>query len=561
MKTVVPVSRALLLAVFSFGTTITASIHCGQRLVTHKNLIFGGQNAAPGKWPWHATVTHRTGSTFNVVCGGSVIDDDTILTAAHCLYSVHGLIAKHRVLLHVGRNQLSVNDAQTRSYLPDDYFIHPGYKQHHLKNDIALIKLANRIELSDYIQPVCVWPASDNQDEVVGKLGTVIGFGLTERDAMSDVLLEAETPVVDLWDCLESNRDAFGQQLSRTMLCAGGRDSVGPCNGDSGGGLFFEYPSGWYIRGIVSFAPNTKGEATCDPTQYTVYTDVAKYYGWIRDTLNWPTPTVASDTSPNHAVANLTRCGLETTLYEDEWKKDRTVAYAWSARLEFGDDSDSQKECSAILITEWHLLTIASCVNDVDLTEQSITVRLGNYNILGLAEPQVRQVEQIVVHEEYAGLKYANDIAILKMNVEVDNTDRAVNWICLNYMDDLPHEDFTIAERNTEYPKYFELFKADIIPFDTCHQESEKQNVFLPTDGSVFCVNTSTRFVNSANPTHVGIPGTLTTYLPSSTIHLLGLLPQLMPNVESFSFVPVVKTEFYFDWIKKTLEGLNYSLR
>uniref|UniRef100_A0A182N5Z8 Peptidase S1 domain-containing protein n=1 Tax=Anopheles dirus TaxID=7168 RepID=A0A182N5Z8_9DIPT len=569
MKTVP--ALALLLTVFEFG--LITSLYCGQRLVKHNNLIFGGQNSTPGKWPWHASITHRTGSTFNVVCGGSIIDKDTILTAAHCLHSAHGIIATNRVLLHVGRNQLSVNDVQTRSYVPEEFFIHPGYRQHHIKDDIALIKLANHVEITDYIQPVCVWPATDSQDEVVGKLGTVIGFGLKDTTAMSDVLLEAEVPVVDLWDCLESNRDAFGSQLSRTMLCAGGRDSVGPCNGDSGGGLFFEYPNGWYIRGIVSFAPNTQGEAICDPTQYAVYTDVAKYYEWIRETLNWQT-TVATDTSLTHAVVNLNQCGLETSLYEDEWQKDRTVAYSWSTRLEISDENYSQKECSAILITEWHLLTVASCVNDVDLKEarygnsvfsgkkfpikicllfSSITVRLGNYNIAGLAEPQIRNIEQIVVHDEYAGLRYVNNLAILKMNHQADSTNDAVSWICLDYLNNLPDDTYTISERNMDYPKYFELFGAEIIPFDKCQKEGEEKDISLPADGSVFCVNATPRLVNSLNPTYVGVPGALTTY-KSSRNYLLGLLPQLLPNVENTTFVPVVKTEFYFDWIQKTLE-------
>uniref|UniRef100_A0A4Y0BH28 Single Kunitz protease inhibitor n=1 Tax=Anopheles funestus TaxID=62324 RepID=A0A4Y0BH28_ANOFN len=235
-------------------------------------------------WPWHATITHRTRNELKVVCGGSIIDKYTILTAAHCLYTEHGVITTNRVIVHVGQSKLFTIDSHTRAYFPEKFLIHPGHRESSLKDDIALIRLGTEIEMSDYVQPVCVCAAEDDA-QIVGRYGTVIGFGLNINGTMSDHLLEAEVPIVHRWECLESNRDDFGKHLTGKMLCAGKRNAVGPCNGDSGGGFVFNNDGVWCVRGIVSFTSALNDTNICDPQQYVVYTDVAKYIDWLHERI------------------------------------------------------------------------------------------------------------------------------------------------------------------------------------------------------------------------------------------------------------------------------------
>lgn len=62
--------------------------------------------------------------------------------------------------------------------------------------------------------------------DVVGKLGTVIGYGITETDQLSPILRQALMPVVDSLTCLETNRDVFGAHLSKKNFCAGFRNGL-----------------------------------------------------------------------------------------------------------------------------------------------------------------------------------------------------------------------------------------------------------------------------------------------------------------------------------------------
>ena len=286
------------------------------------------------------------------------------------------MIARNRLQVYVGRTQLSVIDDRSRSYSAERFIVHTGYSQLHVRDDIALIKVTKEIDMSGFIQPVCLWPSEPiSGTDIVGRRGAVVGFGLTDVDKPSDVMLDAEVPVVDLWSCLESNRGAFGTHLARTMLCAGGRDGVGPCNGDSGGGLFLEIGGVWYVRGIVSFAPNLDGVPKCDSTEYTVFTDVAKYLDWIVEADGNGT-LVSALRITNKPVAaqsmiNSAECGKESAQIVRERTETNSFIFPWATTIEFvGIDYRRQNECLAYLITEWHLLTSATCVQEVQENEQ-----------------------------------------------------------------------------------------------------------------------------------------------------------------------------------------------
>ncbi|XP_052902032.1 uncharacterized protein LOC128309635 [Anopheles moucheti] len=277
---------------------------CGTRKVVNF-LIVNGTEAKDGYWPWHVAIFHNNARTFVYACGGTIVDQNTILTAAHCLMTSNEIIARERLVVQVGRNRLRVDSNRAQEHEAFQLIVHPQYNVNSIQHDIALIKLATDITYTDYIQPICLWNRSDDLRLIEGSWGTVIGFGVDETDEVSDTLREITIPIVSHFTCIESNRGLFGSQLTSNMFCAGKRDGISACNGDSGGGLFFKYNDVWFVRGVVSFTKPRQNTRLCDTNEYTVFTDVAKYLSWIgqhvrgigdqpekkrhvNELLNWP---------------------------------------------------------------------------------------------------------------------------------------------------------------------------------------------------------------------------------------------------------------------------------
>lgn len=94
-----------------------------------------------------------------------------------------------------------------------------------MRNDIAIVLLATEATFNNYIQPICLWNANKSDlSDVVGKQGTVVGFGVTKTDEIALTLQQAVMPVVSIGTCLSSNNDFYGQFLSDFTFCAGFRN-------------------------------------------------------------------------------------------------------------------------------------------------------------------------------------------------------------------------------------------------------------------------------------------------------------------------------------------------
>ncbi|XP_052902067.1 enteropeptidase-like [Anopheles moucheti] len=255
---------------------LTASLahnSCGNRQVDNL-LIVNGTEAKDGYWPWHVAIFHNNARSFVYKCG-----------AAHCVMTSNGVIARERIIVQVGRNRLRIASNRAQELEAFQLIVHPEYNINSHQHDIALIKLATDITYTDYIQPICLWNRGEDQNAIVGTWGTVVGFGIDETDEVSDILREATIPVVSHITCIESSREAFRLHLTSKMFCAGNRDGIGAANGDSGGGLFFNYSNTWFIRGVVSFSKLRQDSTISDTKGYTVFTDVAKYLKWIKQHL------------------------------------------------------------------------------------------------------------------------------------------------------------------------------------------------------------------------------------------------------------------------------------
>lgn len=203
----------------SFTRTRIILQECGQRKRTQLTLSSFGLPTYPGQFPWHAGIHLVQGGSWKYQCGGSILNERTILTAAHCIYlgSTEGSPDAFRV--HVGQHDLNeVEGIQSIRVL--ELIPHESYSQNKSRNDIALIKLRNRIIYNDYVQPICLPSRATDFGQ---KFGFVAGWGVNEKNEYQYILNTIAMPIVTDTEC--ENSDAFFESLLRgRTFCAGFRN-------------------------------------------------------------------------------------------------------------------------------------------------------------------------------------------------------------------------------------------------------------------------------------------------------------------------------------------------
>nr|XP_033819065.1 serine protease hepsin isoform X1 [Geotrypetes seraphini]XP_033819066.1 serine protease hepsin isoform X1 [Geotrypetes seraphini]XP_033819067.1 serine protease hepsin isoform X1 [Geotrypetes seraphini] len=248
---------------------------CGRRKLSVERII-SGQEASLGRWPWQVSL--RYDGTH--LCGGSIISNEWIITAAHCFPERNRVISRWRVftgaVLQLSSQGLHLpvkSIIYHAGYLP---FLDPNSEEN--SNDIAVMHLSNSISFTEFIQPTCL-PAL-GQLLVDGKICTVTGWGNTMYYGKpADVLQEANVPIIASAVC--NGPDFYGNQITPKMFCAGyAHGEIDACQGDSGGPFVCEdsisKTKRWRLAGIVSW-----GTGCALPKKPGVYTKVNEYQHWI----------------------------------------------------------------------------------------------------------------------------------------------------------------------------------------------------------------------------------------------------------------------------------------
>uniref|UniRef100_A0AAQ5YC65 coagulation factor Xa n=1 Tax=Amphiprion ocellaris TaxID=80972 RepID=A0AAQ5YC65_AMPOC len=233
--------------------------------------IVNGEDCPPGECPWQALLLNEDDQGF---CGGTILNEYIILTAAHCMNQSQYFYVK------LGEFDTLVTEGNEVDRTVETIVTHLRYQPNTYHNDIALIKLATPIKFSRYILPACL-PEQDFAEKVLMNQpdGMVSGFGrLGEGRQPSTILQRLTVPYVNRKTCLEST----ALKISARMFCAG-YDSIAKdaCQGDSGGPHVTRYRDTYFVTGIVSW-----GEGCARRGKYGVYTQVSKFTGWIREGIN-----------------------------------------------------------------------------------------------------------------------------------------------------------------------------------------------------------------------------------------------------------------------------------
>lgn len=270
--------------------------------VSESTRIVGGTESTPHTRPYQASVQSSNGSHF---CGGSIVGQDLILTAAHCMEGVNGDSPDMQV--RVGAHSLTDGSGEAikvaKAYTNQEY---PN-----LSKDVAILKLekaisdpnAKVIQLAD--QAFVDANISAGTDLVVSGWGT-----LSYGGQAPEKLMEVTVPFVTNEVCNSS--EAYGGQVQDTEMCAGfkegGKDS---CQGDSGGPLVFQRNGEFVQVGVVSW-----GDGCAAENKYGVYGDVAKLRTWIDSAMagNEPASGMAGGSGGDGGDGGDTGSGEETYL-------------------------------------------------------------------------------------------------------------------------------------------------------------------------------------------------------------------------------------------------------
>ncbi|XP_061167327.1 trypsin-1-like [Saccostrea echinata] len=269
---------------FTVGPTY--SVSCGrpyrppkQHHNNHINRVIGGEEALMGTLPWMVMLTENGAQ----VCGGSIISDKLVLTAAHC-FEDQGSLDPRRWRAIVGKHHLFYTDLTQQTHTINRIIMHEGYDNQTVRNDIAILVLDNHVMFNSYVMPVCLPGAplssfiSHHSHSHPGIVGIVAGWGDTGESNPKYVLNQVSIPILN--DRVCGAHTWYGSAfLPQTTFCAGfeqgGRDA---CIGDSGGPFIIQDHSGYWVQvGITSW-----GYGCGHPRSPGIYTDVTMYLTWIK---------------------------------------------------------------------------------------------------------------------------------------------------------------------------------------------------------------------------------------------------------------------------------------
>ncbi|XP_050507456.1 uncharacterized protein LOC126885068 isoform X2 [Diabrotica virgifera virgifera] len=208
---------------------------CGKKVNTAiAAYAWGGREVKDFEFPWVVALYQTLGTSYENICGGTLISRRVVITAAHCVTNTYGkALDKNKFQVAAGK----------------------------------------------------VYNAFGDKRDVNAQYRRVAGWGRTEEEKPSEILKAIRIPYKDGATCAKELPQSWEEQFNFfDKICAGRQnESIAVCEGDSGSGLVFKNreDNRYYLQGIVSIAPNLN-TFQCNSQTNALYTSVPFYYSFIK---------------------------------------------------------------------------------------------------------------------------------------------------------------------------------------------------------------------------------------------------------------------------------------
>nr|XP_033323606.1 transmembrane protease serine 9-like [Megalopta genalis] len=364
-----------------------------------ESQIVGGHDAPAGKFPYQVSLKEN-GRHF---CGGSIVNNHYILTAAHCVVGIKNL--KH-ITVQAGTTHLN---ARGHVHTVEKITHHPNYNSAKLVNDVAVIRVHKPIAFNKMVKAIKLATSK----VATGAKVVLSGWGRTRAGgSIPNNLQEIDLKVVSQARCKKAHTN-----VRDSHICTLTRHGQGACNGDSGGPLVH---NGVQV-GIVSYGH------PCGVGYPDVFTRVSSFVPWIRrqfigSNLSLGRVYKLIDRVVSYSIANLAKmyipaifalC-LAVTVYG--FPEGQIVgghdAPAGKYPYQVSLKNNGRHFCGGSIINDRYVLTAAHCV--VGIKDVSVVSVQAGTNLLS-ARGSVYAVEKITAHPDYNSMLIVNDVAVIRV--------------------------------------------------------------------------------------------------------------------------------------------------
>nr|XP_036268948.1 serine protease 53 isoform X1 [Pipistrellus kuhlii] len=247
----------------------------------------GPQAEAPSAWPWDARLKHQG----KLACGGALVSEEVVLTAAHCFIGRQSP-EEWSVRLAAGPEEHSLKQL----------ILHGAYTHPEGGYDVALLLLARPVTLGPSLRPLCLPYADHRLPE--GERGWVLG--LAHQGAGTSSPQTVPVTLLGPRACGRLHRalGSDGIPILPGMVCTSVVGEPPRCEGLSGAPLVHEVRGTWFLAGLHSF-----GDACRGPARPAAFTALPTYESWV-SSLDWQVyfaeePKPEPEPEPESCPANM----------------------------------------------------------------------------------------------------------------------------------------------------------------------------------------------------------------------------------------------------------------